>query len=209
MFMVLWNASAKDGYCAFWGLAHENNYLYLCGNTFVNIIQLEPEPSIWKAVELKYKYILYDTNQLQLRKYELNSINNLNNTLQSILWWSSSWKLPLLTVVCYLEALMNKRSSKTWLVHPSSPHFWLRCKFFQKIRNIILHHLVALSGCNTRFEGKKWELSQLEYSGEMQLFQKNCDMEKTYVNALLARKTYQSSILVQDVPFLTIVNHTT
>ena len=31
------------------------NYLYLCGNTFGNIMQLEAEPSIQKAAELKYK----------------------------------------------------------------------------------------------------------------------------------------------------------
>ena len=31
------------------------SYLYLCGNTFGNIIQLEPEPSIRKAVDLKFK----------------------------------------------------------------------------------------------------------------------------------------------------------
>ena len=50
----------------------------------------------------------------------------------------------------------------------------------------------------------------------MQLFQKNFDKEKIYVDALLAgktyteyRKTYQSSMLVQDVPFLTIFNHKT
>ena len=32
-----------------------SNYLYLCGNTFGNVIQLEPEPSTQKAAELEYK----------------------------------------------------------------------------------------------------------------------------------------------------------
>ena len=125
-------------------------------------------------------------------------------------------KLSLLTVVCYLEAIKNKRSSETWLVHPSFPHLWLRWKLFEKIRNIFLHHLAALSSCNTRFKGEKWELSQLEYSGEMQLFQKDFDMKKTYVDALLARKTYisyrktcQSLIQIQNVSFLTNLNHKT
>jgi len=55
--------------------------------------------------------------------------------------------------------------------------------FFEKVIYISLHHLLALSSCNTRFEGEKWELSQLEYSGEMQLLQKDFDMEKMYVDA--------------------------
>ena len=38
--------------------------------------------------------------------------------------------------------------------------------------------------CNTRFEEEKWELSQLEYSGEMKLLQKDFEMEKTYVDAI-------------------------
>jgi len=48
------------------------------------------------------------------------------------------------------------------------------------------------------------------------LLQKYFDMEKTYVDALWAnktfteyRKTYQSSILTQDVPFLRNFNHKT
>jgi len=50
----------------------------------------------------------------------------------------------------------------------------------------------------------------------MQVLQKDFDMEKTYVDALWAnktyteyRKTYQSSRLIQDVPFLRIFNHKT
>ena len=58
------------------------------------------------------------------------------------------------------------------------PHIQLRWNFFEKIRNIFLHYLVALSSCNKKFEGEKWELSQLEYSGEMQLLQKEFNMEK-------------------------------
>ena len=174
MFMVLWNASAKDGYCAVWGSRHMEATICICVATSLamssswNLSHPPKELLNWNT-----KYILYDRNLLQLRKYELNSINNLNDTIQSILLWSSSCKLPLLTIVCYLEALKNKRSSETWLVHPSSPHLWLTWKFFQKIWNIFLHHLVALSSCITRFEGEKWETSQLEHSGEMQLFQKN------------------------------------
>ena len=73
-----------------------------------------------KLVNSSTKYILYDTNQLQLKKYEVKNINNLNDILQSALSWFSSKKLPLLMVICYLEALKNKRSSKTSLAHPSS-----------------------------------------------------------------------------------------
>ena len=116
---------------------------------------------------------------------------------------------------CWWLFVTWKRSSRTWLSHPSSPHLWLRWKFFEKIRNMFLHHLVALRSCNTRFEGEKWKLSQLKYSGEMQLFQKDFDKEKTSVDALLARntytefrKTFQSSILIQE-PFLRIFNHKT
>ena len=89
------------------------------------------------------------------------------------------------------------------------PHLWLRWIFFGKIRNIFLHYLVALGSCNTRFEEEKWELSQLEYSGGIQLLQKDFDMEKTYVDADWANKTYQSSKLIQNVPFLRILNHKT
>ena len=83
---------------------------------------------------------------------------------------------------CWWLFVTWKRSSRTWLSHPSSPHLWLRWKFFEKIGNMFLHHLVALSSCNTRFEGEKWKLSQLKYSGEMQLFQKDFDKEKTSVD---------------------------
>ena len=83
------------------------------------------------------KYILYDTNQLQLNKYEVNSINNLDDTLQSAFSWFSFQKLPLLMVVCYLEALKNKRSSRTWLVHPSSSKPLIEVDFFWKNRKYI------------------------------------------------------------------------
>ena len=50
----------------------------------------------------------------------------------------------------------------------------------------------------------------------MQLLQKDSDMEKTYMDADWANKTYteyrkayQSSMLIQDVPFLRIFNHKT
>ena len=108
-----------------------------------------------KLLNWSTKYILYDTSQLQLRKHELNSINNLNDTPPKHTFMIFCRKLALLMVVCWPKALKNKRSSRTWLMHPSSPHLWLRWKFFEKIRNIFLHHLVALSSCNTRFEEEK------------------------------------------------------
>ena len=152
------------------------------------------------------KVILYDKSKLELRKCELNTINGLKDTLPNVFSWFFAQKPALLMVVCYLEALKNKRSSETWLVHPSFPHLWSRRKFLEKIGNIFLYHLVGLSSCNTRFEGEKWESSQLEYSGGMQLFQKDFDMKKTYVDAPLARKTYteyrktcQSLILIQNI----------
>ena len=67
---------------------------------------------------------------MQLKKYEVNSINSVNDTLQNTLSWLSSRKLPLLMVVCYLEALKNKRSSRTWLVHPSSSEPLIEVEFF-------------------------------------------------------------------------------
>jgi len=90
-----------------------------------------------KLLNWSTKYILYDTNQLQLKKYEVNSSKNLNDTLQSALSWFSSWKLPLLMVVCYLEALKNKRSSGTWLAHPSSSAPLIEVDFFRKNRKYI------------------------------------------------------------------------
>ena len=54
--------------------------------------------------------------------------------------------------------------------------------FLKKIGNIFLHYLVAFSSCDTRFEEEKWELSQLEYSGETQLLQRDFEMGKTYVD---------------------------
>ena len=36
-------------------LVNLGNYLYLCGNAFDNVIQVEPEPSIRKTAEVKYK----------------------------------------------------------------------------------------------------------------------------------------------------------
>ena len=198
----------------FWGF--RDNYVHLFGKAFGNVIQPETEPSISTLLNWNTKVVLYDKSKPELRKCELNTVNSLNDTLPNVFSWFFAQKLALLMVVCYLEALKNQRSSETWLVHPSFAHLWSRWKFLEKIGNIFLYHLVGLSSCDTRFEGEKWELSQLEYYGEMQLFQKDFDMKKTYVDALLARKTYkeysktcQSLILIQNVSFLTNLNHKT
>ena len=90
-----------------------------------------------KLVNWSTKYIPYDTNQLQLKRYEVNSNNNSNDILQSTISWFSSKKLPLLMVVCYLEALKNKRSSKTSLAHPSSSTPLIEVEFFWKNRKYI------------------------------------------------------------------------
>ena len=157
--------------CAFW--------IWALGQLFVSVWQRlrQRHPAGTWAIHPKSCWIEVQ-NTYYMTQTSCNW-GNMNLTV-SIIWMTPSkasfcdfpLKLPLLTVVCYLEAIKNKRSSRTWLVHPSSPHLWLRWKFFEKIRNICLHHLAALSSCNTRFEGEKWELSQLEHSGELQLFQK-------------------------------------
>ena len=89
-----------------------------------------------KPVNWGTKYIPYDTNQLQLKRYEVNSINNPNDIPQSTLSWFPK-KLPLLMAVCYLEALKNKRSSRTWLTHPSSSTTLIEAEFFWKNRKYI------------------------------------------------------------------------
>ena len=71
------------------------------------------------------KYILYNANQLELKKYEVNSTNNLNDIFYSTFSWFSSQKLSLLTIVCYLKA-----SSRTWLAHPSSSTPLIEVIFF-------------------------------------------------------------------------------
>ena len=137
MSMVLWNASAKVEYCAFWGFGHMEATVSICicvatplgMSSSWNLSHPSERLLNWSTI-----YTLYDTNQLQLRKYELNSINN---TLQSVLSWFSSWKLPLLTLICYLEAPKHRRSSETWLAHPSSSTPPIEAEFFWKNRKYI------------------------------------------------------------------------
>ena len=131
----------------------------------------------------------------------------------------TSMILPLGSYLCWRLFVTQKHQRTKG--HPEHdlpihhlPHLRLGRKFFEKIGNIFLHYRVTLSSCNTRFEEEKWELSQLGYSGEMQLLQSDFDMEKTYMDADWAnktyteyKKTYQSSMLIQDVPFLRIFNH--
>ena len=102
-----------------------------------NVIQLEPHPSIQMLRNWKTIVIRYGTNQLKQRNYELNSINKLNDTLQSRFPWFSTGKLALLTFVCYPEAPKNKRSSRTWLTHPSSSAPLIEAEIFWKNRNYI------------------------------------------------------------------------
>ena len=151
--------------------------LYLCGNNISNVIQLRHEPSIWKLLNWSTKYIIYGTNQWLLKKYEVNFTNNSNDTLQSAVSWFSSKKLCWWLFVTQ-KPQRTKGHPKHDLAILHLPHLWLRWNFFEKIGNIFLQYLVALSSCNTRFREEKWELSQLEYSGEMQLLQKHFDMEK-------------------------------
>ena len=87
-----------------------------------------------KLLNCSTKYMIYDTNQLWLKKYEVNFTNNLNDTLQSALSWFSS---KLLLVVCYPEAPKNRRSSETWLGHPSSSTPLIEAEFFGKHRKYI------------------------------------------------------------------------
>ena len=60
--------------------------------------------------------------------------------------------------------------------------------FLKKIGHVFLYYVVALSSCNTRFEEEKWELSQLGYSGEMQLLQKDFDMAKNICGCWLGKQ---------------------
>jgi len=90
MFIVLLNSSVKYEYHAFEDLGTWGNYLYLCGNAFVDGCLLPSKGHL---------------------EHDLH-IHHL-------------------------------------------PHLRLRWLFFEKIGNIFLHHLVALSSCNTRFEGEK------------------------------------------------------
>ena len=182
-------------------------------STWQHLRQCHPAET-W-AIHLKRCWV-----EVQNTYYMIQTICNLRNMklILSIIWMTPS-KVHFYNsspfVVCYLEAPENTRSSGTWLVHPSSSTPLIEVVFFfEKIGNMFLHHLVALSSCNTSFQGEKWQLWQLEYSGKMQLLQKHFDMEKTYVDALWTnktyteyRKTYQSSMLNQDVPSLRIFNH--
>ena len=83
------------------------------------------------------KYKVYDTNQLQLKKCEVNSTNIWMTPSTAHFYDPSSGKLPLLTVICYLEAPKNKRSSKTWLTHPSSSPPPIGAEIFRKNRKYI------------------------------------------------------------------------
>ena len=146
-------------------------------------------------------------------------------SIQSIIWITPCkahfHDSPLKSYLCWRLFVTQKPwRTKGYPGHDLSihhlPHPWLRWIFFEKIGNIFLHHLVALSSCNTKLDQEKWELSQLVYSGEMQLLQKDFDMEKTYVDALWTnktyteyKKTYQSWLLIHNVPFLRIFNHKT
>ena len=159
-----------------------------------------------KLLNWSTKYMIYGTNQLWLKKYEVNFTNNLNDTLQSTLSWFSSKKLCWWLFVTQKPQRTKGHPKHDLAIH-HLPHLWIRLwlrqNSFENIGNIFLHYLVALSSCNTRFREEKWELSQLEYSGEMQLLQKHFDMKKTYVDADWAnkkyteyRKTYQSSMQI-------------
>ena len=127
-------SSVKWMNSAFWGF--RDNYV-VCASVW----QCHPpgklsHPSkhcwIWNT-----KVILYDKSKLELRKCELNTINSLNDTLSNVFSWFFAQKPALLMVVCYLEALKNKRSSRTWLVHPSSSEPLIEAEFFWKNRKYI------------------------------------------------------------------------
>ena len=83
------------------------------------------------------KYIVYDTNQLQLKKCEVNSTNIWMTPSKVHFYDPSSGKLPLLTVICYPEAPKNKRSCGTWLAHPSSSAPPIGAEIFRKNRKYI------------------------------------------------------------------------
>ena len=176
--------------------------LYLCGNAFTTSSSWNMSHPSEKLLNWSTRYMIYGTKQLWLKKYEVNFTNHLIDTLQSALSWFSSKKLCWWLFVTQKPQRTKDHPKHDLAIH-HLPHLWLRRNFFEKIRNIFLHYLVALSNCNTRFREEKWELSQLEYSGEMQLLQKHFDIEKTYVDADWAnktyteyKKTYQSSMLI-------------
>ena len=140
-----------------------------------------------KLLNWNTKYMIYGTNQLWLKKYQVNFMDNLNDTLQSALSWFSSKKLCWWLFVTQKPQKTEGHLKHDFTIH-HLPHLWLRRNFFENIGNIFLHYLVALSSCNTRFREEKWELSQLKYSGEMQLLQKHFDMEKYICGCWLSKQ---------------------
>ena len=135
---VLLNLSVQDEYCHFRGSECKEGticiYVATPLATSSSRNMSHPSKSCW--IE-NTKVILYITNHLKLKKYELNNIDNVNNTLQHVLSWFSSWKQSLLMVVCYLKAPKKKTSSGTWLAHPSSSAPPIEAESFWKNRTYI------------------------------------------------------------------------
>ena len=132
------NTNVQDEYCYFRGSEHKGAticiYVATPLTTSSSRNMSHPSKSCW--IE-NTKVILYIANQIKLKKYELNNIDNVNDTLQSVLSWFSSRKESLLIVVCYLKAPKKKRSSGTWLVHPSYSAPPIVAEFFWKNRTYI------------------------------------------------------------------------
>ena len=217
MYIFHWMQLSRVNNRAFWDLG---NWVQLFVSMWQGLWQRHPAGT-W-AIHLQSCWI-----QVQNTYYMIETNCNWRNmkSVPSIMWMTPSkvhfYGSLLRSYLCWwLFVTYQPQGTKGHPKHDLSihhlPHLWLGWNFFEKIENIFLHHLVALSSCNTRFEGEKWELSQLEYSGEIQLLQKDINLEKTYVDALGANKTYteyaktyQSLMLIWNIPFLRIFNDKT
>ena len=79
-----------------------------------------------KLLKWSTKYILYDTNQFKLKKYEVNYTKIWMTPSKVHFYVPCSGKLPVLMVVCYLEAPKIKRSSRIWpAIHGMVHSIWI------------------------------------------------------------------------------------
>ena len=83
-----------------------DNCLYLCVSALGNVIQLEPEPSIRKAAELKYKIHSIWYKPITIQEMWSQFHQYMNDTLQSTLLWSILWEAT------FVDAYLLPRSTK-------------------------------------------------------------------------------------------------
>ena len=203
--------------CKGWITVHFQD-LSTWGQLFVSMWQhlWQHHPAGTWAIHLKICWIEGQNTYVMQTTCNWRNMKSIPSTLQSTFLWFSSQKLPLLTVVCHLEALKNKRSSGTRLAHPSSSTPPIKAEIFWKNRK----YIYTLSGSSEYLWHKIWRREMRIIT--IGIFWWNAAFEegfwygKTYVDALWTNKTYteyvktyHSLMLIQDVPFLRIFNHKT